>query len=492
MSSLFRESSPKTRATTVMTVLLLAYVLLFFWLACLKWSSLTANSGELAEYNGVMANTRHGKWFFSETLQTNYLGAHLALLYAALLPFYLLAPCYQTLLLAQSLAIGLSGFVFFRIAQRALDNDWQAGAMSLAYLFYPTVATMQLDGFHGETLALPFLMLTVWAYQEERFNLFLLFLVLTLGGQENLPLTCLAFGPLALLHRRKWPWIVAPMVISLAYLGLAMSIIMPWLRAGKNYSAVNYLSDLGATPGEALVNLITHPGMALDRILSSDRLMYLLLMFQPLLLFLPLLSPWFLLFTPNLLLNLVVQESAFRTIPWHYNSTVGACLCVASLMGFQKLRDYWASRWKVKFALGALPLTLVAMSTSSWPLWFSSSQFLRSPYYETQRKALSQVPQGKAVLAPLTLMAQLTNRGPVREMAQYDPRFHNLDTLPREQMYDVDYAILDANERRFAQDVVSRDLVMSFYTNTAFRLLLQENNVFVFQRTGIAGPISTP
>jgi hypothetical protein len=43
--------------------------------------------------------------------------------------------------------------------------------------------------------------------------------------------------------------------------------------------------------------------------------------------------------------------------------------------------------------------------------------------------------------------------------------------------------ILDANERRNTEDFVSRDLVMGFYTNVAYRLILQENNVFVFART---------
>jgi len=477
----------------VLAGIVTAYVLLFFWLACLKLSALTANSGELAEYNTVMANTLHGKWFFSSSVGTNYLGAHLDFLLAIILPFYFVAPCYQTMFFVQSLAIGVSGFAFFRIAQRTLGNDWSAGALSMAYLLYPTVATMQLDGFHGETLALPFLMLAIWAYETERFRLFLLFLVLTFAGQENLPLTCLMFGPLALWQRRKRRWVVAPVVLSLAYLALALCVIMPWLRAGKHYAALNYLGDLGATPGEAFANMIRHPGIAVDRILSSDRLLYLLLMFQPLMLLIPFLSPWFLLFMPNLLLNLIVQEPAFRTIPWHYNSTVGACLCVATLMGFQNLRGGWAGRWKQKVSLAVLPLALLVLSASSWPFWFTPEVFLRSPYYATQRKVIDLLPKDKAVLAPLTLMAQVSNRGPVWELAQFDPRFRNLDTQPRERMYTLDYVVLDANERRFLQDIVTRELVMSFYTNTAYRLIFQENNMLVFQRVGNPrAPTSVP
>jgi hypothetical protein len=42
--------------------------------------------------------------------------------------------------------------------------------------------------------------------------------------------------------------------------------------------------------------------------------------------------------------------------------------------------------------------------------------------------------------------------------------------------------VLDANERRFASDMVSRDLVLSFYTNRNYRLAFRESNMFVFER----------
>lgn len=49
-------------------------------------------------------------------------------------------------------------------------------------------------------------------------------------------------------------------------------------------------------------------------------------------------------------------------------------------------------------------------------------------------------------------------------------------------MYTMDYVILDGNERRFPQELVTRDLVMSFYTIANYQLIFDENNVFVFHR----------
>jgi len=49
-------------------------------------------------------------------------------------------------------------------------------------------------------------------------------------------------------------------------------------------------------------------------------------------------------------------------------------------------------------------------------------------------------------------------------------------------MYKLDYIILDGNERRFPKITVTRDLVMSFYTNVNYELIFNENNVLVFRR----------
>jgi hypothetical protein len=57
-----------------------------------------------------------------------------------------------------------------------------------------------------------------------------------------------------------------------------------------------------------------------------------------------------------------------------------------------------------------------------------------------------------------------------------------VELWPQEKMYDLDYVILDGNERRFPEEAVTRDLVMSYYTNTNYQLILNENNMFVFRR----------
>jgi uncharacterized membrane protein len=426
-------------AERVVLVLICAYVIGFVWLARMKWSAMSAHGGDLALYSQVFYHTLHGRWFYCAPLGANYFGNHLDFLLVALLPFYWLFPSFYVLVFAQAVAIGFSGAVLFRIARRAWDADWQAVAMALAFLMYPTVATMHLDGFHGEVLALPFLFLAFQAYEQERFGRFMLFLVLAFGGQENIPLTCFMFGPYALLQRRGWKWVLAPMLAGALYLGLALGLIMPWLRAGRLFPSEKYLSGLGDTPAQALWNCLTNPGILINSLFTPDRGIYLLLMLQPLLLIVPLFASEAVLVIPNLLMNLIVASDAFRTIPWHYNSTVGACLCLSAVFGVKNLQKFWDRHMRTRVSwLAVLPFGILAASVSNWPIWFQPADFATRSYHETQERVLSLIPHEASVLAPVTLQPHLADRGLVVDLPQFSSAWSQYyDTWPHDKMLTI-------------------------------------------------------
>ena len=471
-----------SRAEQTFVGVVLLYVGLFFWLGWCKWSSLAVFSADFAQYNRAFWYTLQGKVFYEPTLGSCYLGQHFDWLLFLLVPFYWIIPSPWTLLFFQTAAIGWAGWILFRIARDVVDDEWQATTLSLVFLVYSTVATMHLDGFHGEVLALPFLMLTFQAYQRQRFVRFMVFLILTMGAQENLPLTTMMFGPYALMQQRSWKWRIIPTVTSLFYLAVVLGMVMPALRGGKSYGATFYLAGLGNTPAEALRNCLTNPGLVVERLFRAGRLMYLLILLQSLMFVVPLCSKEIVFVLPNLFLNLLIEDQAFRTIAWHYNSTIGACLCLATVFGVKNLQEWLRRRWGGGGAGAALPFALAVFSISSWMFWFNPADFEKLPYYETQRKVLSLIPPDRSVLTPVTLELALSKRETSVQLAQFNPqsRYHNV--WPVEKMYTLDHVILDANERRFAMDVVTKEMVMGFYTNAAYRLILHENNMFVFER----------
>ena len=185
---------------------------------------------------------------------------------------------------------------------------------------------------------------------------------------------------------------------------------------------------------------------------------------------------------PSLSINLIINEPGFRVIAWHYNPTVGALLCVATLFGIRRLAKHTTGKWNCLSGTHGLAFTVCALCISSWILWFNPSDYQSRPEGDALRKAESLVLPHKSVLSPITMMARFADRSVVLPLMQFDTRHVMTDLWPREKLYSLDYIILDGNERRFPMEVVTRDLVMSFYTNTNYRLIMNEGNVMVFCR----------
>jgi hypothetical protein len=177
-----------------------------------------------------------------------------------------------------------------------------------------------------------------------------------------------------------------------------------------------------------------------------------------------------------------VNEPAFRVIGWHYNPTAGALLCVAAVFGVRRLAFLMEQKWKWAAPQLGLAFAISAVSIASWPLWFNIEDYLTPSQGPTLQKVLTLVPRGRSVLAPVSMLGHFADRPVALHQLQFDPHHPMEDLWPREKMYQLDYIILDGNEHRFPEDIVTRDLVMSYYTNTNYELILNETNVFVFRR----------
>jgi hypothetical protein len=156
-------------------------------------------------------------------------------------------------------------------------------------------------------------------------------------------------------------------------------------------------------------------------------------------------------------------------------------LCTAAIFGAKKLAGRLENRWHLAHAERGLTFAMAALSLASWPLWFNPNDYIPQAYYPTLKKVLHLIPPNASVLSPHTMIGHFADRDVAVLLLQFDPNQPNKETWPRDRMYSLDYVILDANERRFPQEMVTRDLVMSYYTNTNYQLIFDENNVFVFQ-----------
>lgn len=462
-------------------IILAVYFCVFFAMAVRKFVVMNSDE-ELGVTLNAFWNTIHGRLFYSPYVGMSLLGLHTC--FAALigLPLFWLFPSMYTLLFLQSFTLTVSGYVFYLIARKVHQDERTALLLMVGFLFYPTIVTNHTDTFPWEQWALPYLLAAFYFFISERFWPFLVFAFLGMTGQENLPLTIGMFGVYALVKRRNWRWIIVPIVMALVYGLFAFKVVIPHFAGARGYIVSRYFGDLGNTPGELVKTAITQPWRIIAAMCQADRVMYLVMILQPFLFLIPFCA-WEVLFVlPSLGINLFVSESAFRVIAWHYNLIVGSFLYVAAVFGIKNLSGWLERRWHVVQPQFVLALAICTVSIASWPLWFNASMYTTHAYYPTLQKVLEIIPPNKSLLTPLTMLGHFSDRESALTQFQFDPTQPLNEIRPLDEMYKLDYIILDANERRFPKAIVTRDLVMSFYTNVNYELILNESNVFVFRR----------
>ena len=429
-----------------------AYTLFFFLLACRKHYCMNSNEGDNAAIANFYWQTLHGHFWFSTYFNENHLRIHLTLLSVLALPLYVICPRMETLFLFNSATIAASGYPFWLICRRVLGRDEAAWAMTVAYLFFPPVVTNHVDQVGFEQLALPCLFWAFYWLQEAKFRPFIGWLALSTLALENIILTLTGFAAYSLIRRKGWKWVAGPLVLVAVY---ALVVFGLWL-----HPLTQYLGSLNP-----LV------------IFSPDRLLYLAELLSPLMVVTPFLTLDCVFALPALGMNLVMGESSFRVIAWHYNPTVGAMLCLASASAIAKFGKQPTQR-------ACLSLILACCSLVSWPQWFSPSDYTLPPEWPAMKHAINLIPPAASVVAPHAMTAHFANRDSNAVLAVFAPKpMFTGGGWPFEALYKMNFVILDANERRIPSDSPTQELFDGLLKH-GYRLVFNESGVLVLQGPG--------
>lgn len=250
-----------------------------------------------------------GKWIFAD---------HFSPSIFLLTPLYWLTDRSEVLLIAQAIAVGLSGLILYKIGIAVLDHKFLSLSVLVSYLLFIGLQNAVISDFHEVTLMVFPLMITFFAIATKRVFLYFLFLVIVLGFKELTFALGIGIGLTAILLRREWLKIGFFTIVISSFWGyLSIYHIIPYFSEGMYlYKPASTISPLF---------FIDHP-------VKRETLFYSLLNFG----FLPVLSPshWL----------LIAQDYAMRFLSancctrWdlglHYNAPPAAILAFSSLYGF--------------------------------------------------------------------------------------------------------------------------------------------------------------
>lgn len=383
----------------------------------------------------------------SSVLGVHFLANHFILVFYPLARLYALVPHPMLVLVLQTAALALGGWLSYLVARRFLSAPW-ALVMSLVYLLHPAVGHANLYEFHPTTLAVPALFGMILAYLGRRFVPFAGCALAAMCCQENLPLAVGAFTVWALLERRRPHWAVFPALAAGVWLVWVVGRIQPSLNQGVIEFWVIY-GEYGSTPGQILAGMATRPWKVIGAFLTEPAALYLTQLGLPLL-FLPLAAlRWALPAAPFLLQHVLSSRTAERLITYHYSVEMMPFLVTATAAGAAKLLA------RIRTVSGRRAL-LIWMAAATLVSQMMASPFARAfrivsesaPDAEDRfrRRLVRELDGGEPVVASFAFLPLLANRSELYSFHHVHQGAFTLSNLPYVLPETVRHAVLDLQE----------------------------------------------
>jgi len=413
-----------------------AYVIYVSFHTILNHRSIGTCAFDLGVMESSIWNALHGEFLYSSLTNSHFFGVHTSLVLLLVIPVYALAPATETLLVIQTLVIGLSALPLYLLGRKILDKDWQALLIALLWLTHPALAGANFYDFHPVAFAPLFLFTAIYYWWSQRWVPFWISIGLLLTVKEDLAIVTVLIGVVTLMtgNRRQGVLIVA--VGAVAYMFL-QHLMIPHF-AGGPHSYTWYYTEMipeGEGPRGLVTTALLNPVFTVGFLLTEARALYVFQLLAPLA-FLPFFTArGAVLISYGLAATLLATRPQLHQIGYQYALTLLALAFVGALLALQKMSTDWRRR-----ALAAAVLLGVITCYHYGMIWprhnfsggfhtidFDYTERDRERYREL-REMVDLIPEEAAVLASETLVPHVARRNTVdttrylrqRKSRQYD------------------------------------------------------------------------
>jgi uncharacterized membrane protein len=342
-------------------LLTLLYIVFFAWLSILRHETFQSNAMDLGYTDQVVWNTLHGRFMRFSTYQDapidlpldqfrrtdTLLAYHVELILAPISLLYLIYDSPVTLLVLQTVGIGLGALPAFWLARDHLGSDFAGLIFALTYLLAPAVEGANLSDFHAVSLTASLLLFAFYFLQARRYELFFIFIIPAMSAKEDVSLLVLMMGLYIFFWLRERKVGALTALMGLSWFLICTQAILPYYNGLPISPFLHRLAIFGPTLKESLYNFLKEPALLLRWLCQPEIVAYLggLLASAG---FMSLFSP----ITLSLIAP-VVAMNLFSTWNWtysegaHYSASIVPFVVVSGIYGLGFLARQFSERWGV-------------------------------------------------------------------------------------------------------------------------------------------------
>jgi len=381
------------------------YILIFSIYSILRHNAF-ASGLDLGNMDQTIWNTIHGDFFTltNNGQNTSRLAVHSDFLLIFFAPVYAVWSDPRSLLITQSLYLGIGAVPLYLVAKTILKNRILAFGFALIYLFNPLIQWVNIFDYHSISFMVPAFLSLFYSALTKRWKWYWFWFAIILLIKEETALQVFMFGlTLWIIFKNKKVGITTSLISGVWFYFLFFILMPSHSASGEHWAFAWYQNNN--------LNILFQKLLFLPEIQNYYHL--LLKSFG----YLPLLGlPWVLLAAPELAINVLSTHSEMYSIKYHYTSGLIPVLLIASIYGVKYFSSLFNSRsTQVSTVIVGVALMVVLRTNyHHGPLPTTESCWCR--IYQVSdddrlfEKILSSIPSGASVTSSTEIHAHVSQR----------------------------------------------------------------------------------
>jgi uncharacterized membrane protein len=459
-----------------------------------------SNAMDLGYTDQVVWNTRHGRFMRFSTFQgaiidlpldqfrrtDTLLAYHAEFILAPISLLYLGYDSPVTLLVLQTVVLGLGALPAFWLARDRLGSEFAGLVFAAAYLLAPAIEGANMSDFHGVSLTASLLFFAFYYVQARRYRPFFALILLSMSSKEDIPLVVLMMGLYIFFFLREHKVGAITAAMGLGWFLICTLAILPFYNGLPSSPFVHRLTIFGPTLKASLLNILREPALLVRWFTQPEIVAYLggLLASAG---FASLLSPAILAISAP-----VVAMNVLSTWNWtysegaHYSASIVPFVMISGIYGLGYLARQLSQRCRrlpYRWAVNGLAV-LVLIISGVHHVQIGLSPLARSfhlprltPHHRLAQTFIDRIPPD----APLSAQSSLYPHLAHREKAYFFPAIN-----------DAEYILLDVTGTSYpvtTEEVY--ETVQRLLDAQRFGVLAAQDGVLLLQR-GLSGKAEIP
>ena len=430
MTEPVRADDPRFPFARISNVALVA-ALAFAFLALRRYATFHNETFDLAFYARLVWGLGHGDRYQPLT-NSDLWGLHASPILYPLGWLGRVLPIIPMMLVVQAACVCAAGIPLARIAARRVGHPAAADVTLVAYLLYPTIATLATYEFHPSAIALFPLALAIDWFDRRQLTRASIALFCAALCREDVALVA-GFVGLAVALRQGAPTAHRKAGLALLAAGCAWFAFYFFVIAPRHLPRTGSLDlhfgHLARSPSGLIAAIVHHPLMTLKSIATPIKMLYVLRLLAPLA-FLSLLAPrWLLPAIVPIGINLLSQFPSAPEIASHYSALAVPFVFASAAHGAGRLAAAQPGALNRNVLLSGLAVAagtlLMQHRAGATPLsrrW-DIAAFRRDERTIDLTALLMSIPRSDSVVAPDHVLPHLAERPLIQRLAAWSRRF---------------------------------------------------------------------